>query len=60
MDLVRKTGADHVIDYTREDFTRTGQKYDLICDIAAAHSIGDYKRALNPGGTLVIVGMRKD
>jgi NADPH:quinone reductase-like Zn-dependent oxidoreductase len=58
LDLARRLGADHVIDYAKEDFTKTGEKYDLICDIAAAHSVGDYKRALVPSGTLVIVGMK--
>ncbi len=58
LDLVRKIGADHVIDYTKEDFTRNGNRYDLICDIAASHSISDYRRALNPSGTCVVVGFR--
>jgi NADPH:quinone reductase-like Zn-dependent oxidoreductase len=58
LDLVRSLGADHVIDYTREDFTKNGQRYDLICDIAASHSIPDYKRIMNPNGTFVLVGMR--
>jgi NADPH:quinone reductase-like Zn-dependent oxidoreductase len=58
LDMVRSIGADRVIDYTKEDFTRTGERYDLICDIAAMHSISDYKRALNPNGTCVIVGFR--
>src|SRR2546425_10709109 len=58
LDLVRKLGADHVVDYAKEDFTRNGQRYDLIVDIAAAHSISDYKRIMNPNATFVLVGMR--
>ncbi len=58
LDTIRSLGPDHVIDYTKEDFTRNGERYDLICDIAATHSISDYKRTLNPGGTCVIVGIR--
>jgi NADPH:quinone reductase-like Zn-dependent oxidoreductase len=58
MELVRSLGADHVIDYTKEDFTRNGLTYDLICDIAASHSISDYKRALNPNGRFVLVGIK--
>ncbi|HEX9611987.1 MAG TPA: NAD(P)-dependent alcohol dehydrogenase [Candidatus Bathyarchaeia archaeon] len=58
LDLVRKLGADHVVDYAKEDFTRNGQRYDLIVDIAAAHSISDYKRMMNPNATFVLVGMR--
>jgi NADPH:quinone reductase-like Zn-dependent oxidoreductase len=58
LDLVRKLGADHVVDYTKEDFTRNEQRYDLIVDIAAAHSISDYKRMMNPNATFVLVGMR--
>jgi NADPH:quinone reductase-like Zn-dependent oxidoreductase len=53
LDLVRSTGADHVIDYTQEDFTRTEQRYDLIFDIAGSHPVSDYRRALRPGGIFV-------
>lgn len=56
LDLLRSLGAAHVIDYTREDFTRSGQRYDLILDVAAHHSIFDYKNALNPKGVYVAVG----
>jgi NADPH:quinone reductase-like Zn-dependent oxidoreductase len=58
LDLVRSIGADHVIDYTKEDFTKNGQTYDLICDIASNHSISDYKRIMNPNGIFVLVGMK--
>ena len=56
LDMVRKLGADHVIDYTQEDFTKKGESYDLIVEIGAAHSISDYKRIMNPNGTFVLVG----
>jgi len=49
-------GADRAIDYTKEDFTRDGRSYDLICDIVGNHSVSDYKRALKPGGACIIVG----
>ncbi len=55
-DMLRSIGADHVIDYTQEDYTKSGQLYDLILDIAAHHSIFDYKRALSPKGIYSIVG----
>ena len=48
--LVRSIGADHVIDYTQEDFTRSGQRYDLIVDMAGTRSLSDCRRALTPGG----------
>jgi len=56
VDTARALGADHVIDYTREDFTRSGQRYDLILGANAHHSIFDYRRALNQDGIYVIVG----
>lgn len=56
MDFVRSLGADHVIDYTREDFTRNGQRYDLILDVQGHHSIFDYKRVLTRKGHYVMVG----
>lgn len=56
LEMMRSLGADHVIDYTKEDFTRNGQQYDLILDIMGYHSIFDYRRALAPGGTYVMVG----
>lgn len=56
MDGVRELGADHVIDYTQEDFTRNGQRYDRILDVKGFHSIFDYKRALSPGGIYVMAG----
>jgi NADPH:quinone reductase-like Zn-dependent oxidoreductase len=56
MDTARKIGADHVIDYTREDFTRSGQRYDLILGANVHHSIFDYMRALRPDGIYVVAG----
>jgi len=55
LDLVRSIGADHVIDYTQEDFTQKEQRYDLILDSAANRSISDYTRALSPIGSYVSV-----
>jgi NADPH:quinone reductase-like Zn-dependent oxidoreductase len=54
--MVRALGADRVIDYTREDFTKASQRYDLIIDIVGTHSLSDYRRVLNPHGSLVIAG----
>ena len=56
VDLVRSIGADHVIDYTREDFADGVQRYDLILDTAGNRSLSHLRRALAPKGTLVIVG----
>ncbi len=56
LDMARSIGADHVIDYTREDFTHSGQCYDLIFAVNGYHSLFDYKRALNPGGQYVCAG----
>ncbi len=56
LDMVRSIGADPVIDYTQEDFTKNGQRYDLIIDVAAYRSTFDYKRALNPRGAYGVIG----
>src|SRR5260370_28795828 len=56
LDLLRSIGADQVIDYTQEDFTKNGQRYDLILDVVASRSIFAYKRALSPKGMYVMVG----
>jgi NADPH:quinone reductase-like Zn-dependent oxidoreductase len=56
VDTARSMGADHVIDYTREDFTKSGQRYDLILGANAHHSIFDYRRALSQDGIIVMVG----
>jgi len=59
LDLLRSIGADQVIDYTREDFTRRGERYDVLFDIGADRSSADYRRALAPNGKLVLVGAPK-
>lgn len=56
LDMVRSIGAAHVIDYTREDFTRNGRQYDLIYDAVGNRSVSDYKRVLSPQGICVITG----
>ncbi|GAH31568.1 unnamed protein product, partial [marine sediment metagenome] len=56
LELVHSIGADHVIDYTQEDFTKSKERYDLIFDIAVSHSIKAYKRALNPKGIYIAAG----
>jgi NADPH:quinone reductase-like Zn-dependent oxidoreductase len=60
VDLVRSIGADQVIDYTKEDFTQTGQHYDFILDNVGNHSLSHLRRALTPKGTLVPNGGRFD
>jgi NADPH:quinone reductase-like Zn-dependent oxidoreductase len=54
--MLRSLGADHLIDYTKEDFTKNGQVYDLILDVVTYRSIFDYKRALGPQGIYVMLG----
>lgn len=56
LDLARTLGADHVIDYTQEDFTQNGQQYDLILAVNGYHPIADYQRALSPKGVYVMTG----
>jgi NADPH:quinone reductase-like Zn-dependent oxidoreductase len=56
LEMLRTIGADHVIDYAREDYTKSGQGYDLILDVVADRSVFDYRRALSPEGVFLIVG----
>jgi NADPH:quinone reductase-like Zn-dependent oxidoreductase len=56
MDLVRSLGADHVIDYTKEDFTQSVQRYDLIVDVVGNHSPSAMRRALTSKGTCILTG----
>jgi NADPH:quinone reductase-like Zn-dependent oxidoreductase len=56
MDLVRSLGADHVVDYKREDVTTAGERYDLIFDVAAFRSVKKYRRILAAGGIYVVAG----
>jgi NADPH:quinone reductase-like Zn-dependent oxidoreductase len=55
-DLVRSIGADEVLDYDTEDFTRTGRRYDLLVDIAGSRPVRACRRVLTPRGTFVVVG----
>src|SRR5204863_2150196 len=57
LDLVRSIGADHVIDYTVEDFTKSGQRYDVIFDNVANHSFFERRRVLTTKGICVLAGM---
>lgn len=54
--LLKSLGADEVLDFTREDFTRNGKHYDLILDMVASRSLAAYKNSLNPNGQLVVIG----
>jgi NADPH:quinone reductase-like Zn-dependent oxidoreductase len=56
VEMVRSIGADHVIDYTKEDFTRSGQRYDLILDNVGNHSLLECRRVLNPNGKIIMIG----
>jgi NADPH:quinone reductase-like Zn-dependent oxidoreductase len=56
LEMVRSIGADHVIDYKKEDFTQNGQQYDLILAVNGYHPISDYLKALKPEGTYVVAG----
>ena len=56
MEVIRSVGADHVIDYTQEDFTREDPRYDMILDIQSHRSIFDYKRILSPNGIFILIG----
>jgi NADPH:quinone reductase-like Zn-dependent oxidoreductase len=57
VDLVRSIGADHVIDYTKEDFTKSDQRYDLIFDLVGNHSFSERRRVLTPNGICVMAGV---
>ena len=57
LDLVKSIGADHVIDYTKEDFTKTDQRYDLIYDLVCNHSFSERRQILNPNGICVMAGL---
>ena len=59
MDLVRRLGADELVDYTQEDVAKGDERYDIVLDVAATRSIRDLRRMLVPGGTLVCAGAAK-
>jgi NADPH:quinone reductase-like Zn-dependent oxidoreductase len=59
VETVRSLGADHVIDYTKEDFTQSGVSFDVLVDVAGNHSWSEYKRALGESATMIVVGGRK-
>jgi NADPH:quinone reductase-like Zn-dependent oxidoreductase len=60
LELVRSLGADHVVDYTREDVTRRGQRYDLVFQLAGTQSPSDLRRVLTPTGTLLLSSGESD
>jgi len=60
VDMVRSLGADQVIDYTRKDFTKGAQRFDLILDNVGNHSLSEFRRVLNPNGRCVIAGAPKE
>src|SRR5436190_724824 len=57
LDLVRSLGADHLIDYTKEDYTKSDQRYDVIYDLVNNHSFAERRRVLKPGGICVLAGV---
>jgi NADPH:quinone reductase-like Zn-dependent oxidoreductase len=60
VDMVRSIGADHVIDYTREDFTKGQERYDVILDTVGNHSLSESRRVLGPNGIFVMIGGPSD
>jgi NADPH:quinone reductase-like Zn-dependent oxidoreductase len=60
VDMVKFIGADHVIDYTKEDFTQGSARYDLIIDNVGSHTLSEYRRVLTPNGALIMVGGPSD
>jgi NADPH:quinone reductase-like Zn-dependent oxidoreductase len=60
IEMVKSIGADHVIDYTKEDFTQGSLRYDLIIDNVGNHSLSEYRQVLTPNGALVMVGGPSD
>ncbi len=56
LDMLRSIGAEHVVDYAQKDYTKSGQRYDVILDVVATRSVFAYRRALTPEGTFVMIG----